>query len=103
MVWFDGLYHRVQRLEEGQDRFEAQLRAALRPAPELQAVIDRLVSSLRDKGGFNCLHVSGADLEKNRGRVFARASKLLADGQHTLLASDMAMSNWLVSDCWIIG
>ena len=57
-----------------QVEFDARLRAGLRPAPELRAVITLLVEALRGRGGYNCLHISAADLERNGGKVLVDSS-----------------------------
>lgn len=75
-----------------QVRFDAQLRAGLRPAPELASVASSMVRSLRAAGGFNCLHVSQLDLEKNRGKIFGRAAQMMPPAQRTLFASDVLLS-----------
>jgi hypothetical protein len=90
-LWFDRMYHRVSGLRDSaaQAEFDAAFRGALRPAPELAAVIRHVRGALR--GGFNCLHVSAADLERNGERAFSQAAGLLASHRPTLLASSTAL------------
>ena len=90
---FEHLYHRFEKFKDGgvQAEFDARLRAGLRPAPELQAVITLLVEALRGRGGYNCLHVSAADLERNGAKVFSRAARLISPRRPTLLSADAAL------------
>lgn len=90
-LWFDRMYHRVSGLHDtsSQADFDASFRGALRPAPELAAVIRHVRRELR--AGFNCLHVSAADIERNGERAFAHAAGLLAPQRATLLASSIAL------------
>ena len=88
VLMFEHLYHRFERFKDGgvQAEFDARLRAGLRPAPELQVAITLLVEALRGRGGYNCLHVSAADLERNGPKVFSRAARLISPRRPTLLA-----------------
>lgn len=92
-LWFDRMYHRVSKLGKGLDQpaFDASFRAALQPAPEYVDTIARVRGTLAAAGGYNCLHVSDADLNKNGERIFARAAKLLPSAERTLFASDTAL------------
>ena len=86
---FDRLYHRVRKAGDATEQaaFDGAFRAALRPASEYANLIARVTAALRAKGGFNCLHVSDADLKANGGRIFARAAQLLPPDEPTLLAT----------------
>ena len=99
VLWFEHLYHRFSRLDDGSEQaaFDAKLRGSLRPAPALAAVIARVSRALaarpaagttNEKRGYNCVHASAADLEKNGVKVFQRAAKLLPPKAPTLLATD---------------
>lgn len=37
-------------------------------------MITLLVEALRGRGGYNCLHISAADLERNDGKVLVDSS-----------------------------
>ena len=99
VLWFEHLYHRFSRLDDGSEQaaFDAKLRGSLRPAPALAAVITRVSRALaarpaagttNERRGYNCVHASAADLEKNGVKVFQRAAKLLPPKAPTLLATD---------------
>ena len=93
VLMFEHLYHRFEKFKDSgvQSEFDARLRAGLRPAPELQRVIALLVDALRGRGGYNCLQVSAADLERNGAKVFSRAARLISPRRPTLLSADAAL------------
>ncbi|KAL3908482.1 MAG: hypothetical protein SGPRY_009781, partial [Prymnesium sp.] len=64
LIWFDHMFHRFTKFESPEDQaaFDARFRDGLRPAPELQAVVDSVVASL---GAFNCLQLTAYDISKN--------------------------------------
>lgn len=93
LLWLDRMYHRVNKLEsvDEQATFDAAFRAAIRPAPEFAVVIDHVIDALSARGGYNCLHVSSADLERNGERAFSQAAASLPADKLTVLASSTAL------------
>ena len=91
LLWFDKIYQRFNRLDnvEASNLFDVKMRDALRPAPELRAVIDQILNSLKrdvlSGAGFNCLQVSQGDLTKNQAKVFTLAGRVLNSREPTLL------------------
>jgi hypothetical protein len=102
LLWFDRTYNRMNKLDEleASSRFDALIRAGMRPAPELRAVIDEVIASISQtmragehlaaeeagKSGFNCLQVSLADVAKNSAKVFVLGGRIMGSDVPTLLA-----------------
>ena len=92
LVWFDRTYHRLNKLDDlaASNSFDVRLRAGLRPAPPLRAIVDAVLAAIRAQphaaDQFNCLQLSSADISKNGAKVVSLASRLLPTTAPTLLA-----------------
>lgn len=72
MIWFEHMFHRFTKFDDAAEQaaFELRFRQGLRPAPELQDIVESVVAKLREgEGNFNCLQVASEDVSKNGHKV----------------------------------
>ncbi|KAL1520751.1 hypothetical protein AB1Y20_022317 [Prymnesium parvum] len=89
VIWFEHMYHRFTKFDDAAEQaaFELRFRQGLRPAPELQDIVESVVAKLREgEGNFNCLQVASEDVSKNGHKVFAKAASTLPHDHPTLLS-----------------